>query len=179
MTELARTYGGALYELAREERLSEGLLGELDMCVKLLEDNPAYARLLSTPSVSKEERRELIKSAFSGRVHVYVESFLKLLVDRDAVGELSGCARAYRMRYNEDNGILEVTATAAVDLDKTVREKLTARLREVFGKKIVLTVTVDPSVLGGMRLECAGRRYDGTVKDRLARIERGLRETVL
>lgn len=179
MTELGRLYGGALYELAREENLSEELLRQLDMCVKLLEDNPEYGRLLSAPSVAKEERRELIKSAFAGRVHVYVESFLKLLVDRDAVGELSRCAQAYRARYNEDNGILEVTATAAVDLDRATREKLTARLREVFGKKIVLKVTVDPAVLGGMRLECAGRRYDGTVKDRLARIERGLRQTVL
>ena len=179
MTELARTYGGALYELAREERLSEELLSQLDMCVRLLGDYPEYGRLLSTPSVPKEERRELIKSAFGGRVHEYVESFLKLLVDRDAVGELPGCARAYRERYNEDNGILEVTATAAVELPAATRERLLARLREVFGKKIVLTVTVDPSVLGGMRLECQGKRYDGTVKDRLARIERGLRETVL
>ncbi len=179
MTELGRLYGGALYELAAEERLSRQLLEELDMCAGLLRDNPAYKRLLSAPSVAKEERRALVGSAFGGRVHVYVESFLKLLVDRDAIGELSGCAQAYRERYNEDNGILEVTATTAAPLDKAAREKLTARLKEVFGKKIVLKALVDPSVLAGMRLECAGRRYDGTVKDRLSRIEKGLRDTVL
>lgn len=179
MTELGRLYGGALYELAAEERLSRQLLEELDMCAGLLRDNPAYKRLLSTPSVAKEERRALVGSAFGGRVHVYVESFLKLLVDRDAIGELSGCAQAYRERYNEDNGILAVTATTAYGLDDATRENLAGRLHAVFGKKIVLTCRVDPAVLGGMRLECAGKRYDGTVKDRLDRIERGLRDTVL
>lgn len=179
MTDRARVYGLALYELAREEGLGEALLPELEGCDRLFVENPDYVRLLSTPSLSKEERRETVGKALDGRVHTYIVSFLKLLIDRDAVREFPGCVRAYRERYYEDNGILEVTATTAAALSEAVRGRLLERLGTVFGKKILLVTRVDPSVLGGMRLECAGKRYDGTVRDRLDRIEKGLRDTVL
>lgn len=179
MTELSRLYGRSLYELARDEGIAEALLSQLDSCVELFGQNPDYTRLLSTPSITKEDRREAVGQAFDGHVHVYITSFLKILVDREAVAELPGCVEAFRQRYYEDNGIMEVTVTTAMELDNRMREKLLTRLDAVFGKKIILKEVVDRSVLGGMRLECAGKRYDGTVKDRLDRIEKGLRDTVL
>ncbi len=179
MTERAKLYGQSLYELAREESDAEDILRQLEGCAELFRENPDYVKLLSAPSISKEERREALGKAFDGNVHMYIVSFMKLLVDREAIGELFGCVEAYRHSYYEDNGILEVTVTTALKLDGRTREKLLDRLGDVFGKKIILKEAVDPSVLGGMRLECAGKRYDGTVKDRLDRIEKGLRETVL
>lgn len=179
MTDRARVYGLALYELAREEGISETVLRELDVCVRLLDANPDYVTLLSAPTLTKEERRDNLGRAFDGRVHTYIVSFLKLLVDRDAVREFPGCVEAYRQSYYEDNGILEVTATTAVELSESARDRLLKKLDAVFGKKILLQCRVDPAVLGGMRLECAGKRWDGTVKDRLRRIEKGLRDTVL
>ena len=58
-------------------------------------------------------------------------------------------------------------------------EKLERKLAEKTGKKIRLTVRVDPSVLGGVRLEYAGKRLDGTVRRRLEEISSRLRETTL
>ncbi len=179
MTDFARTYGGSLYELARDEGLTGKILPELELCRRILEETPEYMRLLSTPALTKEARRRAVDESFGPQVHPYLAGFMKLLVDRNSIREFPGCVRAFRERYNEDNGILEVTATTAVELTDAAREKLIKKLAGMFGKRIVLEARVDPAVLGGMRLECAGRRYDGTVRDRLDRIERGLRETVL
>ena len=179
MTDKARVYGLALYELAHEEGLSKELLNELNGCEKLFAENPDYVRLLSAPSITKEERRDAVGKAFEGGVHTYIVSFLKLLIDREAVREFPGCVEAYRQKYYEDNDILEVTATTAVALSKSAIDKLLKKLNLVFQKNIILKCRVDPRVLGGMRLECAGKRIDGTVKDRLDRIEKGLRDTVL
>ncbi len=179
MTDFARTYGGSLYELARDEGLTERILDQLDMCAGILDETPEYMRLLATPSVTKEARRRAVDESFGTQVHPYLAGFMKLLVDRGEIRQFPACVRAYRERYNEDNGILEVNVTTAVELTGSAREKLLTKLSQMFGKKIVLATKIDPAVLGGMRLECAGKRYDGTVRDRLDRIERGLRETVL
>ncbi len=179
MTDFARIYGGSLYELARDEKLSGEILSELDACAKVFSETPEYMRLLSTPALAKEARRKAVDESFGAQGHPYLAGFMKLLVDRGEIRQFPGCVRAYRERYNEDNGILEVTATTAVEMTKAAREKLLAKLGGMFGKKIVLETKIDPGVLGGMRLECAGKRYDGTVRDRLDRIERGLHETVL
>ena len=86
------------------------------------------------------------------------------------IAELPGCLRAYRDRYNADHDILEVTAVSAVALTAANREKLLAKLQNMTGKNIVLTETVDPTVLGGIRLDMGGTRLDGTVQRHLERL---------
>ena len=163
MTELAKRYGGSLYDLAAEEKLTEELLQELQTAVDSIEAEPQYKRLLATPGVPKKERCALLDKAFEG-AHPYLVNFLKLLCEENLIGELPGVLRAYRDRYNEDNGILEVTAVSAVALAAPAREKLLAKLQKMTGKNVVLTETVDPSVLGGLRLDMGGKRLDGTVQ---------------
>lgn len=57
MTELAKRYGGSLYELAAEENLTDELLQQLRTAVNSIEAEPQYLRLLSTPSVPKRALR--------------------------------------------------------------------------------------------------------------------------
>jgi F-type H+-transporting ATPase subunit delta len=179
MTQTAKTYGDALYELARDEGLSEEILGELTMAAQLMNENPQYPELLSLPSVPKEERCQILDSSFKGRVHTYLLSFMKILVENGTIRQLPGCSDEFRRRYYEDNGIVAVTAITAVKLSDKLTEELKNKLTSVTGKKIVLTEKVDPTLLGGVRLEMDGKRYDGTVRSRLDEIEKVLSNTVL
>lgn len=167
MTELAKRYGGSLYELAAEENLETRLLEELDGAAACIRQEPDYLRLLSTPSIPKKERCSLLDEAFGGQVHPYVVNFLKILCEEGALRELPGCAREYRTRYNRDHGILEVTAVSAVALPAASQEKLRQKLAAMTGRTIELTVRTDPAVLGGIRLDMDGTRLDGTVRRRL------------
>ena len=65
---------------------------------------------------------------------------------------------------------MEVTAVSAVALDESARSRLQEKLQRVTGKTITLTEKVDPSVLGGLRLDLGGTRLDGTVQGRLERL---------
>ena len=56
MTEIARMYGGSLYDLAAEEGLDERILGELDGVTALLNGDAEYLHLLSIPSIPKKVR---------------------------------------------------------------------------------------------------------------------------
>lgn len=179
MTDAARTYGEALYELARDEGLSAQVLEELRLAVSLFQENPAYSALLSLPSLPKEERCGLLDESFRGQVHPYLLNFMKILTERDAIRQLPGCEEAYRRRYNEDNGILEVTAVTAVPLEDDLRGKLQKRLEDKTGKTVHLRCRVEERVIGGMRLELDGVRLDGTVRNRLDELQALLRSTVL
>ena len=174
MTEIARMYGGSLYDLAAEEGLETRILDELDEAAKLIRDDPEYLRLLSTPSIPKKERCALLDEAFRGQVHLYVLNFLKILCEKGTLRELSGCARAYRVRYNQAHGILEATATTAVAMTEQQAKSLHEKLEKLTGKTIDLKTKVDPAVLGGIRLDIEGTELDGTVRNRLA----GLRSSI-
>lgn len=179
MTQIAKNYADALYELARDEGLDEQIYAQLRELQALMEENPDYVRLLSAPNLPKPERLAALDEAFSGRVHPYLLHFLKLLCERGHIRELKDCAIQYRRRRNADLGILDAVAITAVPLRAELREKLRARLQALTGKQIELQYRVDPGVLGGIRLEYDGKALDGTVRSRLAGIEKTLSETVI
>lgn len=179
MTQTAQTYGESLYELARDEHLGEEILSQLQTVVDLMQENPKYVTLLSLPSVPKKERCGVLDEGFRGQIHPYLLNFLKILTENGTISQLAGCKDAYRRRYNEDNGILDVTAVTAVPLTDALREKLQSKLAGSTGKTILLHERVDPSVIGGVRLEMSGKQLDGTIRSRLDTLQANLRHMVL
>lgn len=179
MTEIARMYGGSLYDLAAEEGLETRILDELDEAAKLIRDDPEYLRLLSTPSIPKKERCALLDEAFRGQVHLYVLNFLKILCEKGTLRELPGCARAYRVPDCSAPGILEAAATTAVAMTEQQVKSLHEKLEKLTGKTIDLKTKVDPTVLGGIRLDIEGTELDGTVQNRLAALRRDIASVTL
>ena len=179
MTEIAKMYGGSLYDLAAEEGLEPRILGELDEAAAIFKDDPAYLHLLSIPSIPKKERCALLDEAFRGQIHPYLLNFLKILCEKGTLRELPGCARAYRVRYNAAHGILEATATSAVALTKEQAARLQEKLEAVTGQQIDLKTKVGPAVLGGIRLDIEGTELDGTVQNRLASLKHNIAAATL
>lgn len=179
MTEIANNYGGALYDLAREEGLSQRILNEITVLTESFSSEPGFIQLLAAPSIPKQERCQVLDSSLRDTVHPYVLNFLKILTERGYIREFSGCCKAYRQHYNRDNGILPVTAVTAQPLDSQRQQKLTAKLAHLTGKTIELTCKVDPNCLGGVRLDFDGKQVDGTVRRRLDDIRDILKNTVL
>lgn len=176
MTQTARLYGGSLYELAAGEMLTDTILEQMDAIRQLFRENPDYVRLLSEPSIPKEERSGLIEKAFGTQAERYLVSFLKLLMERGILSEYPGCCEEFTRRYNEDHNIAQAVVTSAVSLSGEQMDALKAKLEQISGKKVVLIQKKDPSVLAGLKVELEGKLLDGTVQSRLSGISRKLDE---
>jgi F-type H+-transporting ATPase subunit delta len=179
MTQTAKIYGGALYDLAHDEGLSAEILAQLQVLDPVFRENPDYLKLLSTPSIPKQERCAVLEQDFGGTLQPYLLNFMKILTERGSIREFHGCCEEFRHRYNADNGILEATAITAVPLTEPLREKLLQKLTRVTGKTVDLTTRTDASILGGIRLEMDGTQLDGTVRRKLDDIRSVLSNTVL
>lgn len=179
MTEAANVYGSALYALAKEENADAQILRELNVLRESFREEPDFLKLLSSPNLSKAERCQVLDDSFRGKLHPYVLNFLKLLTEKGYVRHFSGCCEAFTLHYNEDNGILPVTAVTAVPLSEAQAEKLKQKLGAITGKQITLLSRIDPAVLGGIRLDYDGQRLDDTVSHRMASLRELLRKTVL
>lgn len=179
MTEVATTYGQAMYDLARDEGKSRQILAELSVLDQSLSAEPEFIQLLGSPNIPKEERVQILDSSFRGKIDPYVLNFLKVLTEKGYMRHFSGCCQFYRQCYNKDNGIMPVVAYTAVPLSEELRRKLTAKLSTVTGKTIELDCRIDPETLGGVRLDFDGKQVDGTVRRRLEDIRGLLKNTVL
>lgn len=167
MSNIGENYAQALYGLATEENTAAPVLDQLKMLSDAFEKEPDFLRLLASPGVAKEERIRIVDNSFRDKVHPYVLNFLKLLTEKNHVRSFDVCVKAYVKQYNADNGILSVSAVSATELTAAQQEKLRAKLQTVTGKTIELQCRVDPSCIGGVRLDYDGKRVDGTVKSRL------------
>lgn len=174
MTEVGRAYGGALYALAREEHMEDVLLEQLRGVAAILEENPAYMKLIGNRAMARAERLALLDAAFSGRVEPYLLNFMKILCENGGFARLFECRDAFVLAYNEDHGIAVATVVCAAPLCDAQQERLKAALEKKSGKRVELSVRVDPVVRGGMRVEMAGIRYDNTIASRMDRLRRTL-----
>ena len=179
MTQIGNVYGESLYELAKDENLAAEIGGQLKVLKDSFLQEPAYVTLLSTPSLTKAERCKILDDSFRGAVHAYVLNFLKILTEKGYMRYFSDCCDAFAALYNQDNGILPVTAVTAIALSAEQTEKLTAKLAAITGKHVELINRIDPSCLGGVRLDYDGQRLDDTVSHRMATIRDMLKNTVL
>lgn len=179
MTEVGTIYGGALYDLAAGENLAEEIRIQLCGLAEGFAAEPAFAKLLSSHALSKEERCKILDDSFAGKVHPYVLNFLKILTEKGYVRFFADCCEQYRIRYNQAHNILPVTAVTAVALTESQTARLAQKLEAQTGKTIELTNRIDPEVLGGVRLDFDGKCVDDTLSHRLDSIRSLLNNTIL
>ena len=178
MTKYQQTYGGALYDLALESNREEKISEDLSLIKKMLKEEDGYRKLLSSPAVGKDEKKELLSKAWSESVDEYTLNFLYLLCDNNHLDELSGCIDEYIRRYKNDRNIFDVIVTSAVELTESQKERLAAAVEKKTGKKACLVEKIDPSVMGGIRLSAGGREYDGTIAMHLHKLEEMLARSI-
>ena len=179
MTDIVNVYGQAIYDLAKDESLTEEILKQMTVLNEGFSAEPAFLQLLCAPSVPKQERCHVLDDSLRGQVHPYVLNFLKILTEKGYMRHFSGCCKLFEQQYNKDNGILPVTAVTKLPLSEELRRKLVDKLSGLTGKTIALECRVDPECLGGVRLELDGMQVDGTVRHRLDEMRKLLKNTVL
>ena len=167
MTEVAKAYGGALYELGLELGTTKQFLEETTALKEAFIESPKFTKLLVTPTIQKEERLKIVDDCFKGKVDQNIVNFIKILTENGTVGEFANCAEEFRNRYNHDNNIEEVVVVSAVALSSDQMQRLNDKLSDLTGKTILLTNRIDASILGGLHLEMDGTELEGSVKGKL------------
>ena len=179
MTKASDIYGKSLYDLALEEGCTESIMQEMTAVKQIFDENPDYITLLSEPSIRKAERIGLLNEAFGGELHPYHMNFLLVLLERGMLRGYGGCVKTFQRLYRQEKGIREAVVTSAVALSGEQKKALLSRLEEMSGSIVVLTERIDPSVLGGIRVDMDGQLFDGTVRGRLSDLRKKVSETVV
>ena len=174
----AVNYAKALFLLTEELGVTEAAAEDVRTARRLLLENPSYATLTDTPALSKDERLALVSEAFKS-LDASVGNLIKILCEKHSVHLFPEVAKEYDALYNESRGICPAEAVSALPLTEEQLGAIKARLEDTTGKTIVLKNTVDPSVLGGIKLRYMGIQLDGTLRARLNAIENGLKNTIL
>lgn len=78
------------------------------------------------------------------------------------------------MHIRAELGIIEAAAVSAHNLSMDVKKEIKEMLKERFpqAKEISVTNKIDPSVVGGVRVETSGKQLDLSLRGKLANFKR-------
>jgi F-type H+-transporting ATPase subunit delta len=176
MAELAvvRRYARALFDTATRAGTVDQVEEDLKGVDQVLQSVPRLARVLQAPTIPREQKKALLKTAFGDRVGQLTARFLDLVVERRREDILRAIYQEFQRLANEARNILPVRVTAATELTDAERDALAASLAQRTGKRVVLEVEIDPQILGGLMLRMGDTVIDGSVRSRLDQLRNRL-----
>jgi F-type H+-transporting ATPase subunit delta len=171
MEELAEVYARALFEAARDNDVLDRVHDELGEFADALEDERNLQVFLFSPYFSSEEKKDGVKRIVSDADERLV-NFLELLAERHRMPALFRIRRTFDAMWAEENKLLPVTVTSAVDLDESLVKDIGKRIEEQTGRQVELSSKVDPGVLGGLQVRVGNMVLDATVRNRLEQLRK-------
>jgi F-type H+-transporting ATPase subunit delta len=169
---IARRYAKALIELAAEENAVESFQDEMQVFASVLDNNPESSAFFSSPASSMVEKNELLKVIIDRlSISGTVANFLFLLQEKNRLSQLQSIIAGYRSLADELSGTLRGTVTSALPLDDSQVKEIRAVLEKSTGKKVLLQVEHDSSLIGGVVTKIGDKIFDGSIKTQLDRIQ--------
>lgn len=171
---VAPRYGAALYALASETNQVELINEELQQLKAVCDATPQLLAALDAPELKPAVKQSLI-DVLKKDASKTVANLVQMLFDYGRIAALPAVADDFDQQAQAAAGIVNGTIVSAVPLTQQQEAQLsTAIATKLSAKEAHLTSVVDPSVIGGVRVEAANRIIDGTVKNRIAQIRAAL-----
>lgn len=171
MEEIARVYARSLLEVAREHEKLDTVRDELGQFADAVDEHRELATFFFSPSFSTEEKKDGLGRTLEGADPV-VQNFLELLVEKHRMPAIFRIRREFDRLWEEENKLLPVQITSAVELDDATVERIGREIGEQTGRKVNVTASVDPDVLGGLVLRVGNSILDASIRTRLENLRK-------
>lgn len=173
MADAARVYAEALFEVGRDKGKLDALQQQLAQFADEVDRNRELQVFFFSPYLSTAEKQEGIERAISGAEPELV-NFLELLVDKHRMTEVFRIRRELDELWKQENRRLDVTVTSAVELDRSVVEKIGQEVERQTGEKVDLSSKVDAEILGGIVLQVGNMVLDASIRSRLEKLRKSV-----
>jgi ATP synthase F1 delta subunit len=169
--EIAEVYARSLFEVAKEHGVLDEIHEQLDEFADALAESRDLQVFFFSPYFNSEEKKEAISKVLEGADEHFVR-FLEMLAERHRMPVLFRIRREFDELWAEENRLLPVTITSAVELDDDTVGQIQKEIEDQTGRRTELTTKVDPDVLGGLAMQVGNVIMDSTVRSRLDRLRR-------
>lgn len=170
---VARRYAIAIFSLAKERKAVDAVGRDLQAARAAILSNDDTRRFFTSPVIDRAKKTSVFAKAFGAFHEVGLHSLL-LLIRKRREALLGPIVAEYEKLALADTGREPLEITSARRLPPAELEQLVARLGRIYGKRFEVKQTIDPALLGGVRITMGDRRVDGTIAGRLDEFAREL-----
>ena len=171
---IARPYAEAAFRLAD----AQGKLADWSATLANLAAVAADARVraaIGDPNLPAAKVAGLVISILAGKLGGETENFVRVLAENGRLEVLAEIRAQYEALKNEREGVVEAEISTAFDMDQAQLADLVFRLEKKTGRKVRARVSVDKSLIGGVKVVIGDKVIDGSARAQLAALETALK----
>ena len=160
-------YSNTLFNLTKQSGMLDKTTVELERVKYLYRNEPTFKLLFETKRINQEEKKEIIKNVLIG-FEPLVGEFLSILIDKKISKNLINIIDKFLNLSKKERYTNEIAITTAEPLDDTTQHFLSQTLN------CNLKITVDSSIIGGMRLRQGNKIFDNSISYQLNNLKKNL-----
>jgi len=174
---VAERYASSLYELANDAGSVDATAQDLDRFQALIDGSDDLKRLVRSPVFSAEDQLKAIDAlVVKTRIGGLVGNFLRVVAQNRRLFAVSAIVSSFHQIVARERGEVTADVRSAHVLSVAQEKELTAALSSVTGKTVLVRLTVDPSLLGGLVVKMGSRQIDTSLRTKLSTLKHTLKE---
>ena len=166
---LARPYAEAAFEVASQGDLAQAER-ELD-ALAAVGGNPQLRQFAEAPASTDDQVFDVIQSVVGMPLSEASKNLLREVISNGRLAVLPEIAAQFRSLANARSGVSDATVYSAFPIDQAQLAEIAAPLEKRFGRKLNLSVEVDPTLIGGIRVVVGDEVLDTSIKARLEQMQ--------
>ena len=172
---IARPYAEASFQLARDENALAGWAEALERMVAVA-IHPDMQSCVDNPRLLPGQVVSLFLGVVGDGLSVSQQNFIRVLVDNDRLGVLPEIRDLFVALKNEHEGSKKALIASAFPIEAATQQQLVADLERRFACRIQASVSVDPDLIGGVRITVGDQVIDASVRGKLAAMATALQK---
>lgn len=172
---ICEKYAQALFELAKEQDKCLSLEDEAKAITAAMKDVEGFEKLLGHPDIEADKKMSVIKSAFPD-LDKDLEGFISLVFTRGRGNILSDMLEMFIDLSRQERNVVDAYIVSAYDLTADKLDRLKGALEKKLGKTIEPHVSVDKSLIGGLKITVGGHMINSTIKSSLDNLTKLLKD---
>lgn len=169
---IARPYAEALFRVAQAGNLASW--SDTLSAMSAVAANPDMMDMARNPKVSDEQVISMFLTAVNSPTNVELKNFVGMLVENGRLTLLPEIASQFNALRNAQEGAADAEIVSAFELTPAQVVDLVATLEKRFRRNLNPTVTVDNSLIGGVRVVVGDEVLDTSVRAKLQRMQTAL-----
>ena len=167
---ISNRYAKALFLLAKKENVLQGISRESQSVIDFFSNQKTAMMLLKNPVVSKEKKINIFQKSFQGQLSTLMQSFIKLVIDKDRYRDLLSILDQYIEIYKKEMNIISLELVTTKKINDSLKQKINNKLGAQ--ENVVFKETIDPKILGGILIRLNDLQFDATVKNKLNNVRK-------
>ncbi len=177
---ISKTYGDALLEIAVEENKIDVFTEEITAITAILNDNPDFGKLMNNPRITVDEKQDVMKKVFEGRISSELVGFFASVISKGRYAQIDEILSYFLDEVKQIKGIGVAYVTTPMELSDNQKKSVEKRLLETTEfKEMEMHYAVNPELIGGMQIRIGDRVVDSSIHTKILKMQQDMMKVMV